>query len=282
MRTPYRRSKSRVILAALLAASVTVVTLGYRQGTGGPLHKLQDGALSVIAPLQKGMTGILSPVGDFFDSIGHIPTLSSENAKLRKQVAALQAQQARLLPQEQEYQQALGLLHEQSWDTGPTLAARVIGHGPSNLEWTVILDRGSADGVQVGMSVVAEAGLVGRVTAVTGNSSKVLLITDPTSSVGARLTTTGDTGEVTGNGAAAMSFNLLPVTATVATGAEVSTSGYDGGVYPPDIPIGRVSGVHRSNDGLTKVATVQPFVNFNKVSLVLILLSTRPVALPGQ
>ena len=283
MRTSYRRSpKARIILAALLAASVTVVTLGYRQGSGGPIHKAQDGLLTVLSPLQRGVTGILSPVGDFFSSIGHLPTLTSENARLRRQVNSLNAQLSQLAPEHLDYQQATSLLHEQAWNLGPKLAARVIAHGPSNLEWTVDLDRGSGDGVQAGMSVVAESGLVGRVTQVASNSCKVLLIIDPTSSAGARLATTGDTGNVQGNGASDMNLNFLPVSATVTGGAIVATSGYDGGIYPPNIPIGRVTGAHRTPDGLTQAATVQPFVNFNKLSLVLILLSTRPVTLPGQ
>jgi len=75
-RTSYRRStRSRVVLAALLAASVTVVTLDFRQGSGGPLRKVQDQVLTILAPLQSGVSRALSPVGRVFRSVGDIAYL---------------------------------------------------------------------------------------------------------------------------------------------------------------------------------------------------------------
>jgi rod shape-determining protein MreC len=282
-RTSYRRStRSRVVLAALLAASVTVVTLDFRQGSGGPLRKVQDQVLIILAPLQSGVSRALSPVGHLFRSVGDIPNLQSQNDKLRKQVSALQDQQNQVPEMQRQLNEALALLHEQPWNAGHKLGASVISEGPSNAEWTVFLDKGAASGVQVGMAVVAQAGLVGRVTAVSPASSKVLLAVDPQHAVGARLTGSGDTGVVSGKGQSDLSFDLIGVTTTVTPGETVVTSGYDGGIYPPSIPIGRVKVARRSPDGLNQTALVQPFVDFNKLSLVLILLDTRPVKLPGQ
>ncbi|HLJ08574.1 MAG TPA: rod shape-determining protein MreC, partial [Acidimicrobiia bacterium] len=251
----YRRSKSRVVLAALLAAAVTIVTLGYRSGAGGPLHRIQSGALSLVSPLQTGVTKVLSPIGNFFDSIGRIPTLSSQNSQLRAQNQQLRRELDQYAGTLQQLNADQALLGEKDWLTGQTVGAQVIGGGPSNQEWTVFLDKGADQGVAVGMAVVAADGLVGRVTLVTGTSSKVLLLLDPTSAVGARLTTTGDTGLITGNGQGDLSLGLFDVTSTVATGEVVVTSGYDNGIYPPGIPIGRVAGVHISDNGLSKVAS---------------------------
>ncbi|MGH2716963.1 MAG: rod shape-determining protein MreC, partial [Actinomycetota bacterium] len=249
----YRRSKSRVILAVLLAAGVTIVTLGYRSGAGGPLHRIQTGALSLVSPLQTAVTKVLSPVGGLFDSIGRVPTLSGQNTKLRAENQDLERQLRQYNGILQQLNADQALLGEKDWLTGPTVGAQVIGGRPSNQEWTVFLDKGTDQGVGVGMAVVSADGLVGQVTLVTATSSKVLLLLDPTSAAGARLTTTGDTGVITGNGQGDLSLSLLDVTSTVTTGATVVTSGYDDGVFPPGIPIGRVGGVHTSDDGLTKV-----------------------------
>jgi rod shape-determining protein MreC len=282
-RTSYRRAtRSRVVLAALLAASVTVVTLDFRQGNNGPLRKVQDEVLTILAPLQAGVSSALSPVGRIFRSIGDIPHLQSQNAKLRAQVSALKDQQNQVPEMQRQLNDALGLLQEQPWTAGHKLGASVISEGPSNAEWTVFLDKGASSGVAVGMAVVAQAGLVGRVTAVSPGSSKVLLAIDPQHAVGSRLTGSGDTGVVSGKGQSDLSFDLIGVTTTVTPGETVVTSGYDGGIYPPGIPIGRVKAARRSPDGLNQTASVQPFVDFNKLSLVLILLDTRPVKLPGQ
>jgi rod shape-determining protein MreC len=278
----YRRSKSRVVLAALLAASVTVVTLGYRSGSGGPLKRIQSGALSLVAPLEGGVTKMLSPVGNLFDSMARIPTLSSENAKLRAQNQTYRRELNQYAAIKEQLSQDEALLGQKDWLTGPTLGAEVVGQGPSNQEWTVFLDKGANDGVAVGMAVVAADGLVGRVTLVTGTSSKVLLLVDPTSNVGARLTATGDTGLLTGGGQGDLTLGLLGVTTTVTPGEEVVTSGYDGGIYPPNIPIGAVVSARTTDNGLSKEASVQPFVSFSKLSVVDVLLDTKPIALPGQ
>jgi rod shape-determining protein MreC len=279
----YRKStRSRVVLAALLAASVTVVTLDFRQGSGGPLRKVQDQVLTVLAPLQSGVSHALSPVGRLFRSVGNIPHLQSQNARLRNQIGALRDQQNQVPEMQRQLNEALGLLQEQPWNAGHKLGASVISEGPSNAEWTVFLDKGVGSGVQVGMAVIARAGLVGRVTAVSPSSSKVLLAIDPQHSVGARLTASGDTGVVSGKGQADLSFDLIGVSTTVTAGETVVTSGYDGGIYPAGIPIGRVKVARKSGDGLNQTASVQPFVDFNKLSLVQILLDTRPAKLPGQ
>ena len=271
-----------MVLAALLAASLTVVTLGYRQGSGGPLHKIQDGALTIVAPLQSLVSSVLSPVGDFFHSIAHVPSLESQNKALRSQVQALQAEHNQVQALQQEDQKALALLQEQSWTTGRRLGARVIGHSPSNQEWTDNIDKGSAEGVAPGMTVIDDTGLVGRVTSVTAHAAKVLLLNDPTHKVGSRLLPTGETGLVSGNGEAPLSFDQIAVSATVAAGQTVVTSGYDNGVYPAGIPIGRVIGTTHSPDSLTQSASLQPFVDFNNLSLVLVLLDTHAITIPGQ
>lgn len=278
----YRRSKSRVVLAALLAASVTVVTLGYRSGTGGPLHRIQAGALTLVSPLQSGVTSILSPIGNFFDNIGHLPSLSSQNAKLRQEIAADNAKLNQFPALKQALNQAASAVGETPWYSGPMVGAEVISEGPSNQEWTVFLDKGSSDGVTAGMAVVAQAGLVGRITLVNAHSAKVLLLEDPTSAAGGRLVSTGDTGIVTGNGAGNLTFSLLGVTSTVSAGDEVVTSGYDSGIYPPAIPIGQVASVQSANNGLSKDASVEPYVNFNRLSIVDVLLGTKPIPLAGS
>lgn len=277
----YRRSKSRVVLGVLLAVGVTLVTLGYRSGASGPLRRIQSGALSLVSPLQTVVTKALSPVGNFFDAMGRIPTLSSQNVKLRAENQNLQRELRQYAGTQQQLNADQALLGEKNWLTGPTVGAQVIGGGPSNQEWTVFLDKGSNQGVGVGMAVVSADGLVGRVTMVTSTSSKVLLLLDPTSNVGARLTTTGDTGLISGNGEGDLSLGLLGVTSTVAAGEVVVTSGYDGGIYPPGIPIGRVVAVHASDSGLSKVASVQPFVAFNKLGIIDVLQDTKPIPLPS-
>ncbi|MGI8426175.1 MAG: rod shape-determining protein MreC [Actinomycetota bacterium] len=265
----YRKStRHRLALAALLAATATLVTLDFREGSGGPIQDIQDAAMSVVAPLQSGLGDVFRPVGNAFSSVSQIGSLRSENTKLRNDIKQLQAEQTRFPEVLRENERLKALTQQKDWVKGPTLGARVIGVGPSNQEWTVFLDKGSQQGLKEDMAVVSSEGLVGRLVLVGDAYSKVLLVTDPQHAVGSRLTTTGETGVVSGRSGEDMKFDLIDPAVKVAKGETVVTSGYDRGIYPPGIPIGRVSSVKTAADGLTKNALVRPFVKFSKLDVV--------------
>ena len=71
-----------------------VITLDYRQGDGGPLAGLGGAASGVIAPLQRGVTAVIQPVGDFFRGSPNLPSLADENERLQERDDALAAQVA--------------------------------------------------------------------------------------------------------------------------------------------------------------------------------------------
>lgn len=268
----YRKStRHRLALAALLAATATLVTLDFREGKGGPIRHIQDLAMSVVAPLQSGVGTVFRPIGDAISSVSQIGSLRSENAKLQNDIKRLQAQQTRFPEVLRENQRLMDLTAQKDWVKGPTVGARVIGVGPSNQEWTVFLDKGSQQGLKQDMAVVSSEGLVGRLVLVGESYSKVLLITDPQHSAGSRLTTSGETGVVSGRSDEDMKFDLIDPSTKVVKGETVVTSGYDRGIYPAGIPIGRVSASSTSPDGLTKTALVTPFVKFSKLDVVWVL-----------
>jgi rod shape-determining protein MreC len=276
----YRKStRHRLALAALLAATATVVTLDFRENPGGPLQRAQNLAISIVAPLQDGMGEVFRPIGDFLSSITEIGTLKRENAKLAAELERLTARQRRIPEIVRENAQLKELVGVQGkdWAATKTLAARVIANGPSNHEWTAVLDKGSAEGVKKGMSVVSAQGLVGRTLTVAEHYTKVLLLIDPQHSVGARLTETGETGVMSGRSLEDMRFEFIDPNTVIKDGETVVTSGYDKGVYPPGIPIGRVSSVIEAPDGLSKTAFVQPVVDFSRLDVVLVLLESGPV-----
>lgn len=273
----YRKStKQRVAFAALIAASATVVTLDFRQNESGPIRRIQDAAISIVAPLQDGIARVFRPVGEFLSGIGQIGSLRGENARLRKRVESLESQQRRFPELERENRRVLQLLDVGDWASGKRLGARVIGVGPSASEWTAFIDKGRSDGIREQMAVVSAEGLVGRVLLAGSDYSKVLLIVDPEHSVGARLTVSGETGVVSGRSEEDLRFDLIDPETPVGGGETVVTSGYDRGIYPPGIPIGRVTRVNKASTGLEKTALVRPFVDFSRLDYVLVLLESGP------
>lgn len=277
----YRRSaRQRVALLALIAATATIVTLDFRANPGGPVRRVQDFAVSVVAPIQDVLGNVFRPVGDFFSGLRELPRLRRENADLRIQVGKLE-KDLRELPEIQRENQRLGeLVKEQPWKEGPRAGARVISGSISNLEFSRLLDKGTGDGVKIDMSVIAAEGLIGRIVSAAPQYSKVLLVTDPRHNVGARLTGSGETGVIAGRSDQDLLFDLISPETAVEVGETVVTSGYDRGIYPPGIPIGRVTKVNVSRDRLSKTALVRPFVDFGRLDQVLILLQTGPVDAP--
>ncbi len=275
----YRRSaRSWVVLGTLLAASVTVVTLDLRlhPGPDGPLRRAQDGAVSVAGAIQDGFARALAPAGRMAGKVGRRSSLQAENARLTDRVIELEAEQRRFPEVLRENQRLLALTGARDWAAGTRVAARVVGADLSNHEWSVLIDRGRADGVRDGMAVVSPEGLIGRVALAAGSYSKVLLIIDPRHSVGARLADTGETGAIRGAGAQDLRFDLIDADAPVRVGESVVTSGYDRGLYPPGIPIGRVTQVRADPDGLSKIAWIAAFVDFSRLDLVEVLTGGRP------
>jgi rod shape-determining protein MreC len=188
----------------------------------------------------------------------------------------------RNLPEVQrEYEELVELVGEKTWKQGKTLGARVIGGQTSNLEASRLLNKGASDGVKVGMAVVSGEGLVGRISFTAPRYSKVLLVNDPRHAVGARLVNSGETGVLIGRNEEDLLLDLISPEVTVAVGETVVTSGYDRGIYPAGIPIGRVTKISVSRDRLSKTSLVRPYVNFGKLDIILVLMESGELVGPN-
>ena len=174
---------------------MAVISLDYRQGASGPLAGLGRETKTAMVPLQRSVTAVTRPIGNFFGGVVHLPSLAQENSDLQRQLEALQAQVQRTAFDEQQLRTLQGLLGLGQSLNSPSVAARVIANGISNFAWSVTIDKGSKAGIAVDMPVVAGTAaapmLVGRVVAVTPDSSEVMLIIDRSSAVAGKLIVSG-------------------------------------------------------------------------------------------
>lgn len=249
----YRKQvrRRRAVLLLLVAASLTLLSLYFQEGSGGPLHGFQRGVSTVLGPFEEGADRALKPVRDLvnwfqetFEARGENDELKDEVANLRDQLAEEQttAHQQKEL---KELDQIVGggLVP----DGQETVTARVVGRSPSVWYSTIIIDKGSSAGVRVDDPVVAADGLAGKVTSTTRGTAQVTLITDANSSVTARVLPTGATGIVEPNvgDPEDLQLNFLQKGENVAEGEMVVTAGFStgdlGSVFPPGIPIGKVT-----------------------------------------
>jgi rod shape-determining protein MreC len=272
LRARARSTRSLVIL--LVTASLITITVDYRQGRSGPLGVAGRAALTVITPLQKVMTRVIDPIGDFFSTITRIPSLQDENTRLKSELAALRLQAVQDIAQERELALLRELFAMREAYNLPSVGAYVIGSGVSNFEWTITIDKGSEDGIRADMPVLAGGGLVGRVIKVISGASEVALIVDPGSRVAARIISEGNvTGILEGRGDQDLKLRLIPPDVPLQAGAQVVTAGYDGGVYPPNIPIGVISRVVPDPAALEQLVLVRPHVDLSALEVVQVVLT---------
>jgi rod shape-determining protein MreC len=276
-----QRSRSaRLLVVSLVAASLTIITVDYRAGEEGPLAAAGRAVSSAIAPLQRAVSNVVQPVSNFFSSLGELPSLSRQNRELRQQVEDLRA----ALQVNQELAQQIGIL-EGLLDLRETLErpvlARVIGSGVSNFEWTITIDRGSNDGIEVDMAVVTgaedAARLVGRVVRVTPDSSMVQLLIDRDFSVAGKLATSQEAGMVEGRGEDDLRMDLLGDLASVSESRpeSVLTLGYEvngqTSLYPPGLLIGTVSRAFTEPGSVETFVTIRPAVDFSTLQYVFVI-----------
>jgi rod shape-determining protein MreC len=167
---------TRLLVVALVVASLTIITVDYREGDSGPLAEVSRAARTLMAPLQEAVTNATRPVGNFFSGIAHLPSLAQENADLKAQIADLQARINATSQIEAQNQDLVNLLKlQQSLQPSSVPAVVISNGGISNLNYYITIDRGSNDGVRVNDPVVTGsqegARLVGLVVSVTPSAT---------------------------------------------------------------------------------------------------------------
>jgi rod shape-determining protein MreC len=275
-----RTRSARVLVITLVAISLAIITVDYRGGDDGPLDAAGRAVNSALAPMQRAVSGVVRPVGNFFSSLAKLPSLAQRNAELRRQLEDLKT--AQQLNQElarriEDLERLIGL----QTILPRTIPGRVIANGVSNFEWTITIGVGSDDGVGVNMPVVTGASdaprLVGRVIRVTPISSVVQLLIDRGFGVPATLSSSHEAGMVEGRGEDELRMRLLrPGVEVSATEPEsVFTLGFqvegEPGLYPSGILIGTVSRAYSEPGSVESFVTIRPAVDFSTLEYVLVI-----------
>jgi rod shape-determining protein MreC len=216
-------------------------------------------------------------VQDFLSAPRNMAVLQQRNAELEGEVSQLQSQVIQLQQAVSETQILAALVDfSRANPENAYKAAAVIGRDPSPFLQYVIINRGSNDGIQRGMPVVTNQGLVGRVDAVIADAARVQLITDPASNVNVHLQNAKADASLLGSVTGDVTLDLIPQDVALQVGDLVLTSGLGGG-YPPDLIVGQVINVRTRDFDLFQQATVQPVVDFNRLQIVLVIVNFKPV-----
>jgi rod shape-determining protein MreC len=261
----------RIVLAVLVLAAFTLITLDYRTGKSGPISGVRRVVSDVLSPIESGLASGFRPAGHFFGDLWHSGRDGGKVRSLQQQVQALQAQireQSDVDAKEVSLQQLLTFAGKQSFAIVP---AEVIGTGDaSGFDDTVTIDVGTADGVKPTMTVIAGTtrggGLVGRVLTASAHAAVVAVVIDPGFGIGSRLVTNSQTGITDGHGLAPLTFTPLSSQVRPVKGDVVETVGTD--TYAPGIPIGTVESVAPTAGASTVTAQLLPFFDYTALDVV--------------
>ena len=269
---------NRYILLGLSIFCVLMMVLSsFSDKVGGPFKTVAN---VTVIPLQQGMNQIGGWMGDMKDNFSTMKQLKSENKKLREQVDALTTENNYLQEERYEFERLQELYKlDQNYAEYEKTAAHVIGKDAGNWFGTFTIDKGSKDGIEVYMNVLAGSGLVGIVTDVGPTWAKVRSIIDDSSNISAMAISTSDTCIVSGDmalmGTGQIAFSQMENNDNVvAVGDQIVTS-YISDKYLQGILIGSVSEVNVDSNNLTRSGYITPAVDFKNIQEVLVITTTK-------
>ncbi len=286
MYDPKTIRRRRAVLALLVVSSVVLLTASF--GGGGGASSVQRGVFEIVSPIQDVASRSLKPFRDLFGWFGDTWQAKGENENLREDRNALRQENVQLQAKLRNAGTAAKLLElDQSAgldELGP-VNARVISVTPTLLFQSFVISKGAGDGVKVGQAVVTSGGLVGRISEVFGGKATVKLLTDSDFGVQARVARTGTPGIVESSGGSPrdLVMRTTNLKAPVAEGETITTRGTAAdaklsSLFPPDIPIGRVTRIDDAGTD-TQVVHLRPFVDVRAIDQVQVL-TRDPVSLP--
>lgn len=218
-------------------------------------------------------------IGDFIPTVRGRRALASENDQLKAENRQLRIDLSRHAEVARENAELRRLVQMAGESPGRKLiAARVIGRDASNWWKTIQIDAGSQQGVRADAAVINAEGLVGRVSSVTGDESRVVLMVDPNCKVSALIQESREPGVVVGADSAfavnpGCRMTFVQHAARVSAGQRVITSGL-GGVFPKGIPVGVVADARlNAQTGMYLDVDVKPSVDFHRLEHVMVVVT---------
>lgn len=232
-----------------------------------------------ITPMQKGINAVGNWVTDKIDMLADIRDLQAENEELRAQLDAYQSENKMIMSDTNELNDLRKLYELDSrYPDYEKVAANVISKDSGNWFDTFILDKGSNAGIQVGCNVMAGNGLVGIVTEVGPNYSKVRAIIDDNSNVSAMFLTNSSLCNVVGDEKymddGYIRVEHIDKDLDVSEGDELVTSNISD-KFLPEITIGYVQNLTLDSNNLTMSADLVPAVDFDNIQTVLVVLELK-------
>jgi rod shape-determining protein MreC len=279
----YRKQvrRRRGVLVLLVVACLMLISISISEAEDGPLHSVQNGVSSILNPIGEGASRALKPGRDLINWFSETLDARGENDDLKKQVAELRdeltAQQD--AAEKAGYADQLGELMQDSELDAYEPVDALVTYRPSSAWYARIkIDKGSDDGIAKDDGVVTDQGLIGRVDQLGGGWADVVLLTDGTNSVTARVSGKGPVGSVEPvvGAPGELDFSLVEGGGGFEQGDELVTASFQlaegvGSRLPPNIPIGEIDQDVPEESDIQDEIKVDPFADFDDLNEVTVL-----------
>ena len=267
------RQRAPIWLLVLLALNFGLMTWQAKDAASGqPIIK--SWAQSAISPLQRATTGVGGAGLGFFRSIADMRNAQAENEQLKQRLADAENELREARQAKDENERLKKLLDFTKDVSYKAIPAHVIGRDPSVWFNTLVINRGTASGVDLDMPVVTPEGIVGRVVGVGPISAQVMLLTDERSAAGAVVGQLGQSnaiGSVRGYGKnGLLEMRYVSGLETVNVGDYVVTTGQDR-IYPPGLNVGSVVEVIPGSATTPHTIRVRPGARLESLQEVVVL-----------
>lgn len=231
---------------------------------------------NIISPMQRGINSVGKGISDKFQVFRDNKDLRAENELLKQEIESLTTTNQQLT---QEKYELAGLRRLYELDAKyidyKKVAARIIASDTNNWFYSFVVDKGTDNGIQVGMNVLAGNGLVGIVSEAGKNWARVRSVIDDNSNVSGMSIETKDTCIVSGDlklmkEKGMIRVEMISMDATLKEDSEIVTS-HISDSYLQGILIGYIKNIEVDSSNMTKTAYLVPAVDFERLDEVLII-----------
>lgn len=272
---------AKYVLLIMTILCAVIIGCSLKASGSGPVSAA---AGAVLAPMQKGVNQLGSGLTNLREHLRTKKSLEKENEELRTQLADAQENLNQVQLNQEELDNLKSLYDmDQNYAGYDKIAANVIGKDAGNWFSVFLIDRGSNDGITVGMNVLADGGLAGIVIQVGPNYAKVRSVIDDNSNVSARNLSTSDLCVVSGslktmNESSLIDFDDLRDKEDQAkVGDQIVTSNISD-MFLEGIPIGYITDIKTDSNNLTKSGHIATIVDFEHLDDVFVILQTKDIS----
>ncbi|MEG2337567.1 MAG: rod shape-determining protein MreC [Clostridium sp.] len=271
--------KNKLLTIVLVLCLAFTIFIGISANKGENTGVFQQVVTSVVEPIQKYVYTAGQRISSMFHYVTSLGTIRTDNEKLKSEVSTLNGQLIDLERYKRENEELKSMLNfKNSNPTENMVGARVIGKVGENWFNTLVIDKGSNDGIKKGQYVVTGTGFVGKVKEVTSTTAKIMTILDEKANIPVKISSTGEQAMVSGAGIASKSkqskVRFIQPDSKIKPGDKILTSNViadEDQLAKDNIIVGTVTSVEEEKTNFIKVAYISTEVDFSTIENVMVM-----------